>query len=56
LRGQPIPSNGPSIIRNSGATVYLSNEAEWYKAAYHQPSSAGGDRGDIRNIRSNDNS
>jgi formylglycine-generating enzyme required for sulfatase activity len=41
--GTPTPSNGNSITRNGGATVFLTSENEWYKAAYHQPSGAGGD-------------
>jgi formylglycine-generating enzyme required for sulfatase activity len=32
-----VPTNGNSITRNSGATVFLPNESEWYKAAYYNP-------------------
>jgi formylglycine-generating enzyme len=41
--GTPTPSNGPSIARNAGATWFLTSENEWYKAAYYQPASLGGD-------------
>jgi formylglycine-generating enzyme required for sulfatase activity len=37
LGGTPTPSNGDSITRNPGATVFLSSENEWYKAAYYNP-------------------
>jgi sulfatase modifying factor 1 len=37
LGGTPTPSNGLSITRNTGATVFLPNENEWYKAAYYDP-------------------
>jgi formylglycine-generating enzyme len=37
LGGTPTPSNGNSITRNSGATVFLPSEDEWYKAAYYDP-------------------
>jgi formylglycine-generating enzyme required for sulfatase activity len=43
LGGTPTPSNANSITRNSGATIVLPSWDEWYKAAYHQPSGAGGD-------------
>ncbi|MDB5322123.1 MAG: hypothetical protein JWN40_3754 [Phycisphaerales bacterium] len=43
LGGTPTPSNANSITRNSGAKVVLPSRDEWYKAAYHQPASAGGD-------------
>lgn len=46
LGGTPMPSNGPTITRNSGATWFLPSENEWYKAAYHQPASQGGDLDD----------
>jgi sulfatase modifying factor 1 len=36
LGGTPIPSNGLSITRNSGASWFLPSENEWYKAAYHK--------------------
>ena len=32
-----VPSNGDSITRNAGATVFLPSENEWYKAAYYNP-------------------
>jgi len=37
LGGTPTPSNGLSIARNPGATVFLPSEDEWYKAAYYDP-------------------
>jgi formylglycine-generating enzyme required for sulfatase activity len=37
LDGTPTPSNGLSITRNPGATVFLPSESEWYKAAYYNP-------------------
>jgi formylglycine-generating enzyme len=43
LGGTPTPSNGVSVARNPGATWVLPNENEWYKAAYYQPKSQGGD-------------
>jgi formylglycine-generating enzyme required for sulfatase activity len=46
IGGTPTPSNGLSITRNVGATWFLPSEDEWYKAAYHQPSSQGGDSDD----------
>ena len=30
-----VPINGDSPTRNSGATVFLPSESEWYKAAYY---------------------
>lgn len=33
----PIPANPNSITRNPGATWVLPSEDEWYKAAYHDP-------------------
>jgi len=33
----PTPSNGNSIMRNNGATIFLPSEDEWYKAAYYNP-------------------
>jgi formylglycine-generating enzyme required for sulfatase activity len=32
-----------SVNRNDGATWFLPSENEWYKAAYHQPATRGGD-------------
>ena len=40
LGGTPTPSNGLSITRNAGATVFLPSEDEWYKAAYYDPGSS----------------
>jgi len=37
LGGTPTPSNGLSVTRNAGATVFLPSEDEWYKAAYYNP-------------------
>jgi len=37
LGGTATPSNGLSITRNVGATVFLPSESEWYKAAYYDP-------------------
>lgn len=37
LGGTPTPSNADSIARNAGATWFLPNEDEWYKAAYYDP-------------------
>jgi formylglycine-generating enzyme len=37
LGGTPTPSNADDIVRNAGATVFLPNENEWYKAAYYNP-------------------
>jgi formylglycine-generating enzyme len=35
--------SGVTFTRNSGATYVLPSENEWYKAAFYQPASAGGD-------------
>jgi hypothetical protein len=35
LGGTPEPSNGTTVTRNPGATIFLPSEDEWYKAAYH---------------------
>ena len=35
LGGTPTPSNGLTVTRNGGATVFVTNENEWYKAAYY---------------------
>jgi len=35
LGGTPEPSNGTTVTRNTGATIFLPSEDEWYKAAYH---------------------
>ncbi len=37
LGGTATPTNGNSITRNAGATVFLPSESEWYKAAYYNP-------------------
>jgi hypothetical protein len=37
LGGTPTPSNEP-VERNPGATVFLTSDAEWYKAAYYDAS------------------
>jgi formylglycine-generating enzyme required for sulfatase activity len=34
LGGTPTPSNGTTVLRNPGASVFLPSENEWYKAAY----------------------
>ncbi len=39
----PIPANLDTITRNPGAKWFLPNGDEWYKAAYYQPASKGGD-------------
>jgi len=36
-------ANGVSETREPNATFFLPSEDEWYKAAYHQPASQGGD-------------
>jgi len=38
LGGTATPSNGLSVTRDAGATVWLPSEDEWYKAAYYDPS------------------
>ena len=37
LGGTAIPSNGLTVTRNPGASVFLPSENEWYKAAYYSP-------------------
>jgi len=39
LGGTPTPTNGVTVARNPGATVFLPSENEWYKAAYFDPTS-----------------
>ena len=38
--GTTVPSNGASVTRNAGATIFLASEEEWYKAAYYNASTA----------------
>ncbi|QEG34706.1 formylglycine-generating enzyme family protein [Bythopirellula goksoeyrii] len=45
LGGVTVPDN-LSVFRNVGAKWFLPNEDEWYKAAFHQPASQGGDSDD----------
>ena len=40
LGGTAIPSNGLTVTRNAGATIFLTSEDEWYKAAYYNAPSA----------------
>jgi formylglycine-generating enzyme required for sulfatase activity len=40
---QTVPTNLASVHRNPNARWFLPSENEWYKAAYYQPSSLGGD-------------
>jgi hypothetical protein len=35
LGGTATPSNGLTVTRNAGATIFLTSEDEWYKAAYY---------------------
>jgi len=35
LGGTAIPSNGLTVTRNAGASIFLTSENEWYKAAYY---------------------
>jgi sulfatase modifying factor 1 len=35
LGGTATPSNGATVTRNLGATIVLTSEDEWYKAAYY---------------------
>jgi sulfatase modifying factor 1 len=42
LGGVRNPANG-SVTRNTGWRWAVTSENEWYKAAYHQPASQGGD-------------
>jgi formylglycine-generating enzyme required for sulfatase activity len=37
MYGVPEPSNGRILTRTAGATIALTNEDEWYKAAYYDP-------------------
>jgi formylglycine-generating enzyme len=38
--GGATPSNGNTVTRNPGATIVLTSEDEWYKAAYYDASSS----------------
>jgi formylglycine-generating enzyme required for sulfatase activity len=40
LGGTPTPSNGLTVQRNPGASLFLPSENEWYKAAYYDGLSA----------------
>ncbi|BBO32079.1 formylglycine-generating enzyme family protein [Lacipirellula parvula] len=40
--GTTVPTGAKAIIRNSGATIVLPTEDEWYKAAYYDPEKTGG--------------
>ena len=35
LGGLPTPTNGLTVTRNPGASIFLTSEDEWYKAAYY---------------------
>ena len=35
LGGTATPTNGSTVSRNAGATIFLTSESEWYKAAYY---------------------
>lgn len=47
---------GNTVTQSPGAKFFLPTEDQWYKAAYHQPASAGGDADDywLYPTRSND--
>jgi formylglycine-generating enzyme required for sulfatase activity len=38
LGGTPTPSNGLTVTRNADATIFLTSEDEWHKAAYYDAS------------------
>ena len=40
LGATPTPSNGDTVARNAGASIVLTSEDEWYKAAYYDASSS----------------
>jgi len=40
LAGTEIPSNASTVTRAAGATIALTSEDEWYKAAYYNPPTA----------------
>ncbi len=54
--GGIIPSNGTTVTRNSDARFTVPTVNEWYKAAYHQPHSDGGDVDDYWNYATGSNS
>jgi hypothetical protein len=56
LGGTPTPNNSLSITRTGNAQWFLPTYDEWYKAAYYQPATAGGDSDNYWYIatRSND--
>ena len=37
LGGTATPTNGPAVIRDTNAAIFLPSENEWYKAAYYDP-------------------
>ena len=39
LGGTAVPSNGLTVTRNAGATIFLTSQDEWYKAAYYNGTS-----------------
>ena len=41
LGGTATPSNGDTVTRNPGATIFLPSQDEWFKAAYYDASSTG---------------
>jgi formylglycine-generating enzyme required for sulfatase activity len=43
LNGAVTDTALSTVSRNNGATFFIPSENEWYKAAYHQPASQGGD-------------
>ena len=55
LGGTEIPSNARTVVRNSDARFWIPSEDEWYKAAYHQPESQGGDTDDYWNFATRGN-
>jgi sulfatase modifying factor 1 len=46
---------GNTVTRLPGAKFFLPTEDQWYKAAYHQPSSAGGDADGYWNLTTKSN-
>lgn len=41
LGGTPEPTNAASVTRNGNATWFLPSDAEWFKAAYYDPTLGG---------------